>query len=316
MTIGAHIASANTPVEAKESGAFSILSTLYDTGANNPVRKFVDTHYVKNPIFKGDGGSVINPNIFTNWREYRFTVMAFARRDPDPMTPDQSRGVSSIQVTFRDWIVPWINLEYLPGAQIQVDGYVELLGGAVGSSVSAGQALDGVTDQVIGIVGNAGVVGKLQRYTALNQALGQVNVDQPYAASVIQTVGDAINLQIVQSNPQSAFVGTAGAAGEVAFRSHVRAAAAADSQIGGVQSELASLGGNIEAQVNDAVNTRVGELDAEGGALHGIRQQIGGVSGQVEALVNLGDGSIDNIRARLLKADDTAQRLDNFLLQR
>lgn len=45
----------------------------------------------------------------SRWEYYRCTLVGFAKNDATPTTPDQSRGVASIQILFKDWISPWVN---------------------------------------------------------------------------------------------------------------------------------------------------------------------------------------------------------------
>lgn len=110
VTIADSILNSRTPLEAKNTGAFRMLSVEYDRPDAMSVRKYVDTHFVRNPILNRPP---FQPVFGQRWRDYRSTVLASVKDDSDPRTPDQSRGLTSIQVTFRDWIGPWIILDYV-----------------------------------------------------------------------------------------------------------------------------------------------------------------------------------------------------------
>src|SRR5262245_37939556 len=105
-TIATAILEASTPVDAKNAGAFAAMAAEYDRPAATSVRSYLDTYYVERaPTVIG---KVAPPIVGPRWRDYASIVVAVARADADPTTPDQARGASSIRVGFRDWIGPWL----------------------------------------------------------------------------------------------------------------------------------------------------------------------------------------------------------------
>src|SRR5262249_55647917 len=102
------IVQAATPADAKNAGAFAAIAAEYDRPAATNVRSYLDTYYVhKAPVVSAK----ISPPIFAQrWRDYASIVVAVARADADPTTPDQGRGAATIRVGFRDWIAPWLTL--------------------------------------------------------------------------------------------------------------------------------------------------------------------------------------------------------------
>lgn len=311
MTVAQKIVAANTPQEAKIDGAFRALSLEYDRADTDTMRRYVDAHFVKNPAFTT---GKLTPNRFVNWRDYRATVLAFAKSDSNPLTPDFTQGASSIQVTFRDWIGPWITLEYLPEVDTHLNDFIGRLNPKITNDPK--DSIDLVSDEVINIVQNAGVIGKIQRYTGVRNALNRLTGNPEILQDVVESVGDAIDLQIAETGKPSAVAGVREDK-EFALQAQTRAAARSEQKLAGVKSEITQVGATLDTKVNDSISTRIADLEAEGGALNGIRQQIGDVSGKVDQIVEIGgNGSIQSIGTRLQEVDRLNLRMDNFLLGR
>jgi len=173
-SIVATILASNTPLEARERGAFRLLSTEYDRTDARNVQEYVDTYYLKNASAVGGRKST---SFFHSWRDYRSTVMAFAKTDADPRTPDANLGACSIQVTFRDWIAPWIHLDYFLETPVLAESFAEVIGGLVTSNYR--DTALAVTDRIGELVQNRGVIGKQRNYRALADAIEQVQVINP-----------------------------------------------------------------------------------------------------------------------------------------
>ncbi len=93
------LGAAASPQEPAAKAAFKVVHTSYDASAN--VQHYAD-RYVKQYA-----GSVYQRMPTGEWETYRATVMAFAKPDPTATTADPTRGVASVQVTFREWISNW-----------------------------------------------------------------------------------------------------------------------------------------------------------------------------------------------------------------
>ena len=197
---------ASTPAEAKSSGAFKVMTEQYDHPAAKSVRSFVDSYYVKNsPKITGK----FFPPITQRWRDYRATVIALAKNDSNPLTPDAARGVSSLQVTFRDWIGPWLLLDYvhpLETIKLVPNVTAQLIPKITGDIVQSTILLkDGVKD----IIRTEGLVGKLRDFQVVNEALDQLNVPQhPDVVPVAtKSVKQAVTMQQSLETAQTATVG-------------------------------------------------------------------------------------------------------------
>ena len=94
-----------SPQDPETRFAFKALHTSYD--ANTTVRHYADGYVAQmagGKFTPGKIGTLIRPG---EWEEYRATVMAFAKPDANAATADATRGVATVQVTFREWVGHW-----------------------------------------------------------------------------------------------------------------------------------------------------------------------------------------------------------------
>lgn len=99
------IQGAASPQDAEVKVAFKALHAAYDATPN--VRSYADRYVAQAGGGRIVGSKVVGPIVAGEWEEYRATVMAFAKPDASPTTPDPTRGVATVQVTFREWIPHW-----------------------------------------------------------------------------------------------------------------------------------------------------------------------------------------------------------------
>jgi hypothetical protein len=176
------ILEASTPMEADLRGAFQVMSREYDRIDAVNVRDYVDTYFVRNPT------RVVGrlpPIAHETWRDYRSTVLAFLKGDSDPSTAEPGQGVCSIQVTFRDWIGPWLNLDYLPKAKDLAKDYGVLFQNNVGKDFA--ETTNRFKDRFAERIKDKGVIGRHRDYQAAYFALD----DLPGQAGGPKFVGDA-----------------------------------------------------------------------------------------------------------------------------
>ena len=175
LSIADTILQSTTPMEAKLSGAFKTLSVEYDRPDAPSLRHYADNYYLRAKP------QIRNPRIFPRfrqrWRDYRSTVMAFVKADGDPRTPDQSRGASSIQVTFRDWITPWIILEYFPEKETRVQDFRDRIIPKVTPNFNT--SLMNVKAEINEFVRNRGLIGRQKQYQIMHEALDGLTVSTP-----------------------------------------------------------------------------------------------------------------------------------------
>lgn len=88
-----------SPQDPAAKAAFKVMHASYDASQN--VQLYADS-YVK--YYTGSRYGRVR---LGEWETYRATVMAFAKPDPSATTADPTRGVATVQVSFREWISNW-----------------------------------------------------------------------------------------------------------------------------------------------------------------------------------------------------------------
>jgi hypothetical protein len=93
---------APSPQDQTVKGAFAQIHTAYH--GNQTTQRYLDGY-----VGQYTGGRVTLDRLprLGTWEDHRTTVMAFAKPDADPRSPDPARGVASIQIEFREWISHW-----------------------------------------------------------------------------------------------------------------------------------------------------------------------------------------------------------------
>jgi hypothetical protein len=291
------ILQSNTPMEAQERGAFRIMSAEYARNDALSVRNYVDTYYVRNP-------GLVNNNLFFpefhhRWRDYRATVMAFAKSDSDPLTPDSSLGSCSIQINFRDWIGPWINLDFFADVPILVDNYRDRFGGLIRNDYR--DTLIRFEEDIEVLVGNVGLVGKQKQYRAINEAIGRVQVSNPptFLPDLTLTLQSGIALQQAAEYGQTAAIGMSQqpivfqAFAETGAKADTRAAEVAEEVSGRVETQLGQAREELVFQVQrEQANFRT-DLLAESGPILNVQRELQTVAGQVQGFQLALNGKAD-----------------------
>jgi hypothetical protein len=284
-SIAETILSAATPIEAKGMGAFQVLTTEYDRTDAPRVRNYADAYFLKNTALITGG---IIPPFTHRWLDYRSTLMAFARRDSDPVTPDQSRGVSSIQVTFRDWIFPWIITDYFVETGPLVADFRDRLGPKIVADLD--ESVFNFKAEVSDFVLDKGLLGRQRNYLVIEDALDTVTTPQPVAYDLnklTRPMQDAVGVQRTLESAQG--VGSGFADREVAFGLLTDTAVRAD-QAAESGKQLASQVDEQLGQAKDELLFRVQQEQANfsdellrvGGPIQEVRERLQTVSGEVQ----------------------------------
>jgi hypothetical protein len=284
-TIAETILSAATPIEAKGMGAFQVLTTEYDRTDAPRVRNYADAYYLKNTALITGG---IVPPFTHSWLDYRSTLMAFVRRDSDPVTPDQSRGVSSIQVTFRDWIFPWIITDYFVETGPLVADFRDRLGPKIVHNLD--ESAFNFKAEVSDFVLDKGLLGRQRNYLVIQDALDTVITPQPVTYDLNKLTGpmqDAVSVQRTLESSQGVASGFADRV--VAFGlltdTAVRADQAAESGkqlTDHVDEQLGQAKDDLLFQVQQEQANFSDELLKVGGPIQEVREQLQTVSGEVQ----------------------------------
>ena len=291
-TLAQAILQAPTPVDAKNAGAFAALATEYDRPTGLSVRSYVDTYYVKNaPAVLG---KVAPPVVSPLWRDYASIVVAVARADADPTTPDQSRGSGSIRVGFRDWIGPWLQFHYFDPVELEpaiVDTRTKL---QPHFTPDYFDSVDRLKNEVTTLVGpNRGLVGRIRDLQVVHGALDGITVDQP--AALVQKVSQTMQ-QVVAF--QQAFepvqAGTLSASeGKLGLDALTSSAVSAATDVGAVKAQVASIQSQVDtvgAQVTTAhatLATLDGRVAEASSTLASVSSSVSSVSSQVNKVQQL-----------------------------
>jgi hypothetical protein len=305
ISIAQTILSAATPIEAKEMGAFRTLTTEYDRTDAVRVRNYADAYFSKNTaLITG----VIRPLFTHRWLDYRSTVMAFARRDGDPLTPDQSRGVSSLQVTFRDWIAPWIITDYFVETSALVENFRDRLVPKITSNL--GESVVNVRAEVGELVLDRGLIGRQRDYRVIRGALDELTTPQPpaFLNTLTRSMQNAISVQQALESAQGF------ADQEVAFAAFADAALRTETNMVQVREDLTSLVQQEVSQAEQTLRTEVRQeqqafrdsLLAEDGPIRSVENTVTAIEGQVNALQGL---DVTDVKDRLSLINGLENRL-------
>ena len=296
-TISQAILDAPTPSDAKNAGAFAAFATEYDRPAARNVRSYLDTYYIHqapNVI-----GKIAPPIVGPRWRDYASIVVALARADSDPTTPDQARGAASIRVGFRDWIAPWLLLHYFHPDQLApsiADFRSKLQPHFTPDYFDTVTRLKGEVSNLVGP--DRGLVGRIRDFQAVHGALDGVQVSQPAAlvAQVTQTVQQAVAMQQAFEPVQAATI--AAGDGGIALNALTDSSVQASTDVGALKSQVTSIQSKVDdvgAQVGDAHNrlsTLDGRVAEASSTLATVTSSVSSVSNQVTKVQELYPDSV------------------------
>ena len=261
-TIAQTILTAPTPIDAKNAGAFSALATEYDRPTAASMRSYVDSYYVKNA--PAVIGKIAPPVVSALWRDYASIVVAVAREDADPTTPDSARGAGSIRVAFRDWIGPWLQFHYFDPVELNpsiLDFRTKL---TPNFTPDYFDSVSRLKQEVTTLVPpDRGLVGRIRDFQAVHGALDGISVNQP--ADLVQKVTQTVQRAVVM---QQAFepvqAGTLSAVdGGLALDALTDSSVQASTDIGDVKSQVASIQSTVNTvgQQVTAANATLATLD-------------------------------------------------------
>ena len=197
QTIIETVLQAATPMEAHERGAFRLLRAEYDRPDAGSVRGYIDAGYLKYKPNTRDR-TVFRP--VHRWRDYRATVTAFVKADGDPTTADHAMGVSSLQLIFRDWIGPFVHLEYLENIETPTAEFENIYRAAMGDQFDI--SLENAKNQTRGFVRDKGWLGRQRGLKAAKRAIDRFVPPQEttFAPVLKDAMRDALVMQATLDN--------------------------------------------------------------------------------------------------------------------
>ncbi len=291
-TLAQAILQAPTPVDAKNAGAFTALATEYDRPAGISMRSYVDTYYVKNaPAVLG---KVAPPVVSPVWRDYASIVVAVARADADPTTPDQARGAGSIRVGFRDWVGPWLQFHYFDPVQLQpavVDIRTKL---QPHFTPDYFDSVNRLKNEVTTLVGpDRGLVGRIRDLQVVHGAFDGISVGQPadLVQKVSQTMQQVVAFQQAFEPVQAGTLSASG--GKLGLDALTNSAVSAASDVGAVKAQVSAIQTKVDtvgAQVTTAhasLATLDGRVAEASSTLASVTNSVQSVSSQVNKVQQL-----------------------------
>jgi len=186
MTVSEAFMIAATPTDSRARSAYTVLHREYDRVESAAVRNYADVYQMRNPYWD----SSIFPGPQIQWRDYRATVIAMAKPDSDPLTPDGTRGAASIQVAFRDWLRTW-GLEYLGDVlTLENEAFVEY-----GPLFDRDDVFTRFREKFEQRVENRGLLGRRKYMDATRRGLERINPAQQFGRDAKQQAIFAVAAQ-------------------------------------------------------------------------------------------------------------------------
>jgi len=300
-TIADLVLNANTPRDASMNFAYQAISTEYDriSANNKPVfQRYVDTYYVMQPSRAvADFASVFTQR----WRDYRATVMAFVKPDADPTTADGALASASIQVTFRDWIAPWVITDYLPHVGTLQNNYADRFRNLIGPNL--GLSLDGIVGDVDDIIRGKGIIARQRDFLAIDAAVGGLRFDTdppPFMNDLVQAVQFGSQVQHAMFYSQAVTPGDTGTA--LGFGAIAGSAGRSTSEANRVQGELSNEIGSRLNEATESLRNEVNvaqvkfqeELLRDDGPILSVQRDVQAFSGQIQGLQTTLAGKADH----------------------
>lgn len=309
---------AQSPVDGPVREAFTTLSAEYDRTTAQSLRHFADAYFAHSPGMITGG---VAPSIIErwrhDWRDERATVLAFAKPDADATTPDHALGVGTIQITFRDWIAPWLVIDYLPNKTRIIDDFRQRIPQLLTTKLD--QSVLRIRDEIQTYVNDMGVLGRLKAYAGVREAMaGLAPTGSPeILRDATAVVGGALGIQQSMEFSQIATMGVGGQ--EHAFSALLRSTAITERSVGDAlatagkaREQVAGLREEVNVQVRRQVETRLEELEQPGGPISTLRAEVLDAKDQVFA-INSGLGDVTRLQRQMLKVDEVSDRLDRAL---
>ena len=286
FSLGEAMTKTSTPQEAEQGGLFAIVAGAYDNKTSG-VMQYVDNYYA------GYGGKVAGGLIHRGgeWRDYRAVVLAFARTDADPLTPDPARGIASIQLLFRDWIEQVISV-YTGDLEIKKDirEYRERIGPRFTEEYFS--SYRNVTKEIEDLVkDDRGLLGRVRDYQVAYEALEGIapDKDQAIVDRVRTTVQRAVALQ---QTVEPAMAMTKVAGGKTALTALADSMHEANVDVTAAVAGVEELGG----QVAD-VQTRVVQAEQ---TITSLDTRVQGTSRQLESI----DAGVEVVTQKVNAVED------------
>ena len=304
ITFAEMILAANTPQDTSLQLCYSTINHLYDNNPGKHFTRYVDKYY-KKKVWQPQ------PEIsIADWyfNDHRTTVMAFVKGDSNPLTAEPALGTAAIQVTFRDWIHPWIILGYMPAYTLLVDEYTTMMQAAYADTYA--QTTSNMKEHIFDTVKDKGWIGMQRDLLAFEEALSRVpSGDSPgFIQDVARHVKDSIRVQKEINLIQGSSLETFSTLTEIDARNIGRMEDIKHETAGVVEQEMQRAKADIINDVRQQQQEFRDEIfsDASPVSLPALHRRIQALDTEVSGLVSLDP---ESVTAKLDKVAGIEQRL-------
>jgi hypothetical protein len=300
-----------------------VMADEYDRVDATSVRSFVDAYHLRE---SAGGTAALSPTITPGfrdfqgtWQDHRATVIAFAKADQDAATADQSMGIGAVTVTFRDWIRPWIFLQYLDPAVITTAAVAvqPQLAQKMGTDYAA--SIDAVRGEVDALVG-PGVLRRQRDYAVVRQALDGVAPPAPVPYEVLALTKPLQDSLVMQQTLDAVQLAAPAVTDDrVALDVFSNAASRGDTAAAGIGDRLGGQLSQLQEAVQqaqdaatkaqqaaDEATTNIGTIRAE--SLAQLQSQVSELSGKFDVALS-DNGTVGRLDGRLTTVETQANAL-------
>ncbi len=252
MSVADAFLSSATPTSVTTQPAFQAMSQAYVNAGSTTIRRYLDAYYLERPARIVPG---IGPIVESTWTDQLATVMAFVKADADPVSPDGAMAAGSIQVTFRDWVTPWIVHDFFVDLTPVIRDYRQILPGLIRTDLR--RSVDDILREVDVRVRDTGVLGGQRQFQGAIEAVRGLDVSPaPFFADTVDAVVSGLSVQRAVTYGQTVTPGAI----SIGTNPGRAVAGAATKAIG----EAGRIGAELATQFQSAL----------GDATRGLREQV------------------------------------------
>lgn len=288
------ILEAATPQDEVMQSSFKAINKAYDQSSTNTpvVRDYLDAYYMKEPARVS---GAFAPGFINHWRDYRATVMAFVKPDSDPLSADGTLATASIQVTFRDWIGPWLNIGYLPDRVTLIPGLTTKFGNMV--DVDLGLSVNNIIKEVSQNSSELGILGKQRHLISVDEAISNVSFETnqpPFMADLTSAIKTGAQMQSTMLYAQSVSPGASKQAVSFSAMASSNSKSASDSM-------------RVQEELTRTVDEKMQETRKA------VKDDVKVDQAAFESALMAEDGPIRNVQHKLLEFDSQVASLSSSL---
>lgn len=179
---------AGTSQDAGLEASYNLMTDQYQASGDHGFKVLANGYYADTLVDGGKQWGILTGQ----WKDHRTTVLAFAKADGNPATPDQSRASASMQLNFRDWIGPWV-INYFDIPPIVIEEFRPRFEPRINPD-DYYVSLDAIQELLEDEMSGQGLLGRHRGLKVADLALDDLNVGDPpsFMGQLKRTTKDAI----------------------------------------------------------------------------------------------------------------------------